>query len=127
LDTRLDVEEPKTTALQSLTATHTENIATNTNNIASLDVDLFTEQQKTTALQTLTAGHTTDLASNTANILTKQPLITSSTDLECNSITTSNETGSLSSISGFGITRFNINIILLYSALDDVSLLAYNK
>jgi hypothetical protein len=127
LDTRLDTEEPKTTALQTLTATHTENIATNTNNIASLDVDLFTEQQKTTALQTLTEGHTTDLATNTANILTKQPLITSSTDLECNSITTSSETGSLSSISGFGITRFNSNIILLYSALDDVSLLAYNK
>jgi hypothetical protein len=118
LDARLDTEEPKTTALQSLTATHTTDIASNTNNIASLDVDLFTEQQKTTALQTLTAGHTTELTSldtrldteeskttalqtltathtadittNTADILTKQDLITSSTDLETNSLTANN-------------------------------------
>jgi len=46
LDTRLDSEEPKITALQTLTANHSTDIAFNTNNIASLDVDLFTEQQK---------------------------------------------------------------------------------
>jgi hypothetical protein len=46
LQGRLDTEEPKTTALQTLTATHTEDVASNTNNIASLDVDLFTKQQK---------------------------------------------------------------------------------
>jgi hypothetical protein len=116
LDTRLDTEEAKITALQTLTANHTDGIASNTNNIASLDVDLFTEQQKTTALQTLTANYSTDIASldtrldtekpkttalqtltsthtddialNTADILTKQDLITSSTALECNSLTT---------------------------------------
>jgi hypothetical protein len=76
LQGRLDTDEPKTTALQTLTATHTTDLATNTNNFASLDVDLFAEKQKTTALQTLTAGHTTDIASNTANILTKQATIT---------------------------------------------------
>jgi hypothetical protein len=104
------------TALQTLTAGHTDDIASNTNNIALLDVDLFTEQQKTSALQTLTAGHTTgiasldtrldteepktsalqtltanhstDIASNTANILTKQATITIATDLTCNSLTT---------------------------------------
>jgi hypothetical protein len=43
-----------------------------------------------TALQSLTATHTEDLATNTADILTKQPLITTSTDLETNSITTNN-------------------------------------
>jgi hypothetical protein len=83
--------------------------------ITALQGRLDTEEPKTTALQTLTATHTDDIAFNTADILTKQPLITSSTDLECNLITTSSATGSLSSISGFGITRFNSNIILLYS------------
>jgi hypothetical protein len=43
-----------------------------------------------TALQSLTAGHTEDLATNTNNILTKQATITTSTNLKCNSITTSN-------------------------------------
>ena len=43
-----------------------------------------------TALQSLTAGHTTDLARNTADILTKQPTITTATDLTANSITTNN-------------------------------------
>jgi hypothetical protein len=52
LDTRLDTEEPKTTALHTLTATHTTDIASNTANIASLDTRLDTEEPKTTALQT---------------------------------------------------------------------------
>jgi hypothetical protein len=58
--------------------------------LTSLDTRLDTEEPKTTALQTLTAGHTTDIASNTADILTKQDLITTSTDLDCNSLTTPN-------------------------------------
>jgi hypothetical protein len=33
LDMKLDIEEPKTTALQTLTAAHTDDIATNTANI----------------------------------------------------------------------------------------------
>jgi hypothetical protein len=91
--------------------------------VASLDVDLDAEILKTTALQTLTETHTTDIASNTADILTKQDTITTSTDLTCNSITTSSDIGSLSLISGLGLKRFKSNIILLYSELDDVSLL----
>ena len=59
LQGRLDIEEPKTTSLQILNATHTTDIA-------SLDTRLDTEEPKTTALQTLTATHTTDIASNTA-------------------------------------------------------------
>jgi hypothetical protein len=62
LATRLDTEEPKTTALQILTAGHTEDLASNT----------------------------ADIDSNTANILTKQDTITTSTDLTANSITTNN-------------------------------------
>jgi hypothetical protein len=46
LEARLDTEEPKTTALQSPTATHTTDIASNTNNIASLDTRLDAEEQK---------------------------------------------------------------------------------
>jgi hypothetical protein len=53
-----------------------------------LDTRLDTEEPKTTALQSPTATHTEDLATNTADILTKHSLITSSTDLECNSSTT---------------------------------------
>jgi hypothetical protein len=48
------------------------------------------EEPKTTALQSLTANHTEDLASNTADILTKQDLITTSTGLTANIITTNN-------------------------------------
>ena len=51
--------------------------------LTSLDTRLDVEEPKTTALQTLTATHTAD-------ILTKQDLITSSTDLTANSITTNN-------------------------------------
>jgi len=76
LDSRLDIEEPKTTALESLTEIHTTNIA-------SLDSRLEVEEPKTTALQTLTASHT-------ETILTKQATITTSTDLDCNSLTTNN-------------------------------------
>jgi len=49
--------------------------------LTSLDTRLDAEEPKTTALQTLTESHTED-------ILTKQDLITSATDLECNSLTT---------------------------------------
>jgi len=62
-----------------------------------------TEEPKTTALQTLTAGHTTDIASNTANILTKQATITTSTNLNPNSITT--QETSTSKICGLSFTK----------------------
>ena len=41
--------------------------------------------------------------------------ITSSTDLTCNTISTSSANGLLSSISGFQLTRFNNNVIQLNS------------
>ena len=109
LDTRLDAEEPKTTALQTLTEGHTDDIASlgtrldaeepkttalqtltegHTDDIASLDTRLDAEEIKITALQTLTEGHTDDIASNTADILTKQPTITTATDLDCKTLTT---------------------------------------
>jgi len=69
LDTRLDAEEIKTTALQTLTEGHTDDIA-------SLDTRLYAEEPKTTALQTLTESHTDDITANTAAILTKQATIT---------------------------------------------------
>jgi hypothetical protein len=56
--------------------------------LTSLDTRLDIEKPKKTALQILTATHNTDIALNTANILTKQTFITSSTDLETNSLTT---------------------------------------
>jgi hypothetical protein len=65
----LDIEEPKTTVLQTLTANHTD------------DID---------ALQTPTASRADDIATNTAVMSTKQDGITTSTDLECNSFATSN-------------------------------------
>jgi hypothetical protein len=90
LEERLDTEEPKTTALQTLTASHITQISSNDTYIIALQGRLEVEETITTALQTLTATHTTDLATNTADILTKQDLIIFSTDVDCNSITTNN-------------------------------------
>ena len=53
-----------------------------------MDTRLDTEEPKTTALQSPTATHTEDLATNTADILTKQATITTATDLDCNTLTT---------------------------------------
>jgi len=55
--------------------------------ITALQGRLDIEEPKTSALQTLTANHSDDIASNTGNILTKQDLVTSSTNLTANSIT----------------------------------------
>jgi hypothetical protein len=57
LDTRLDTEEPKTTALQALTATHTTDIASNTADILTkqdtitTSTDLETNSITTTQLK----------------------------------------------------------------------------
>jgi hypothetical protein len=75
LEARLDIEELKTTALETLTANHTDDIASNDTDKTALHGRLDIEEPKTTALQTLTASHTDDIALNTANILTKQDLI----------------------------------------------------
>jgi hypothetical protein len=99
----MDTEEPKTTALQTLTASHITQISSNDTDITALQGRLDTEEPKTTALQTLTASHTTDIASNTADILTKQDLITSSTDLTANSITTQETL--TSKICGYNFTK----------------------
>jgi hypothetical protein len=60
LEERMDTEEPKTTALQTLTASHITQISSNDTDITALQGRLDLSEPKTTALQTLTAGHTTD-------------------------------------------------------------------
>ena len=108
----MDTEEPKIVALQTLTASHADTINLNASYIVSLDERLDAEEPKIVSLQSLTARHTTDIASNTANISTKQELITPSTDLNCNSISTQlGSVGSTNSINGFEFTRaYNHNI-----------------
>jgi len=76
--------------------------------LTSLDSRLDTEEPKTTALQTLTAIHTTD-------ILTKQDLITSSTDLECNSLIASSAIiNSLDIVSGFTSLQTQVDALIEY-------------
>jgi hypothetical protein len=89
LQGRLDIEEDKIDALQSLTESNTCQITSN-GDLFALQGRLDTEEPKLADLETLTASHTTDIAINTADILTKQDLITSSTDLNINSIITGN-------------------------------------
>ena len=60
LQGRLDIEEPKTTALQILTSSHITQISSNDTDITALQGRLNTEEPKTSALQTLTANHITD-------------------------------------------------------------------
>ena len=57
LNTRLDTEEPKTTALQTLTATHTTDIATNT-------TDILTKQATITSATDLTCNTITTSSNN---------------------------------------------------------------
>ena len=57
LDTRLDIEEPKTTALQILTANHSTQISSNDTDITALQGRLDIEEPKPAALQILTANH----------------------------------------------------------------------
>jgi hypothetical protein len=79
LDARLDTEEPKITALQTLTASHTTDLATNT-------ADILTKQATITD-GSLTIARTSGLQ-DTLNSL--QASIITSTDLETNSLTTRN-------------------------------------
>jgi len=102
LKLQIENEKIKTVALQSLTESHTSQITSHDGDITALQGRLDIEEQNIIdlddltanhiddidALQTLTASHTTDIASNTADILTKQDLITSSSYLNCNSLTT---------------------------------------
>jgi hypothetical protein len=84
LQSRLDIEEPKTTALQILTSNHITQISSNDTDITALQGRLIVEEPSTTASQILSSSLITDIDSNTANILTKQDLITTSTDIACN-------------------------------------------
>ena len=84
----------------SLTIPNIGNVETE---LTALEERMDTEEPKTTALQTLTASHTEDLATNTEDILTKQPLITTSTNLTPNSITT--QETSTSKICGLSFTK----------------------
>jgi hypothetical protein len=101
--TKTDGLQTALTELDELTSSHITQISSNDTDITALQGNLDTEEPKTSALKTLTATHTTDIASNTANILTEQPLITSFTDLECNSITTQETL--TSKICGYSFTK----------------------
>ena len=90
LQGRLNVEEPKTTALQILTSSHSTQISLNDTKINVLQGTLDTEELKIIDLQTLTASHTTNIASNTLNILNKQANITTSTSLSLDILTAKN-------------------------------------
>ena len=72
LQGRLDTEEPKTSALQSLTESHTSQIESNDDDILALQGRLDTEEPKTSALQLLTTSHSSQIASNDDNITTLQ-------------------------------------------------------
>jgi hypothetical protein len=69
---RLDIEEPKTTALQILTASHTTQISSNDTDITALHGRLDIEEPKTTALQILTSSHITQISSNDTDITALQ-------------------------------------------------------
>ena len=90
LDERLDAEEPKIVALQSLTASHTTDIASNTANIS-------TKQERITTLTDLTCNTISGIGEVTQSELTlalntNQPNILSTDNLTCNNITVSKTT-----------------------------------
>jgi len=66
LQGRLDTEEPKITALETLTATHTSQVSSNDTDVLALPGRLNTEEPKITALKTLTATHTSQISENKA-------------------------------------------------------------
>ena len=59
LEERMDTEEPKTTALQTLTASHITQISSNDTDITALQGRLDLAEPKITSLHTLTASHIT--------------------------------------------------------------------
>ena len=104
VDDKITSIETALTELDELTASHITQISSNDTDITALQGRLDTEEPKTSALQTLTATHSTDIASNTTNILTKQDTITTSTYLNCNSLTTNHlEVDNILSTSQFWI------------------------
>ena len=54
----MDLEEPKTSALESLTQSHASQISSNDDDLLALQGRLDTEEQKTSALESLTQSHT---------------------------------------------------------------------
>jgi hypothetical protein len=93
---------------KSLTAT----TITSTYLIYGVDIDV---EDKITSIETTIASHTDDIALNTANILTKQDPITSSTDLECNSLTASSAiVNSVDIGSGFTSLQTQVDALIEY-------------
>ena len=72
LEGRFDTEEPKISALETLTATHTSQISSNDTDILELQGRLDIEEPKITALETLTSTHTSQISSNDTDILALQ-------------------------------------------------------
>jgi hypothetical protein len=64
LQGKLDIEEPKTTALLRLTSSHTTQISSNDTDITALQGRLDIEEPKTTAVQILTSSNKTQISWN---------------------------------------------------------------
>jgi hypothetical protein len=60
----LDAEEPKTSALETLTQSHTSQISENDDELLALQSRLDLEEPKTSALETLTQSHSSQISSN---------------------------------------------------------------
>ena len=95
LQGRLDTEEPKTFALQLLTANHTSQIESNDGDILALQGRLDAEEPKTSALQLLTASHTSQIESNDGDILAlqnqKQENLNTESDISMNNLSLEND------------------------------------
>jgi len=69
---RLDIEEPKISALQLLTQSHSSQISSNDEDILALQGRLDLEEPKTSALKTLTQSHSSQISSNDEDLLALQ-------------------------------------------------------
>ena len=64
LQGRLDLEEPKTSALESLTQSHSLQISSNDDELLALQGRLDLEEPKTSALESLNQSHSSQISSN---------------------------------------------------------------
>ena len=65
----MNTEQPKVVSLQSLTASHSEQINSNDDDISDIQGRLDTEKPKIVSLQSLTASHTSQINSNDDDLL----------------------------------------------------------
>jgi hypothetical protein len=65
----LDIEEPKTSALETLTQRHSSQISANDDELLALQGRLDLEEPKTSALESLTQSHSLQTSSNDDELL----------------------------------------------------------